>query len=41
MKQAIEHKGFALLDIMSPCITFNKVNTFGWFGQGETAGTGA
>jgi 2-oxoglutarate ferredoxin oxidoreductase subunit beta len=33
MKQAIEHKGFALLDIMSPCITFNKVNTFGWFRQ--------
>ena len=33
MKQAIEHRGFALLDIMSPCITFNKVNTFGWFKQ--------
>ncbi len=31
MRQAIEHKGFALVDIMSPCITFNKINTFGWF----------
>ena len=31
MRQAIEHKGFALVDIMSPCITFNKTNTFGWF----------
>ncbi|MBI4351740.1 MAG: 2-oxoacid ferredoxin oxidoreductase [Elusimicrobia bacterium] len=33
MKQAIAHRGFALVDIMSPCITFNKTNTFGWFKQ--------
>lgn len=29
----IEHKGFALIDVFSPCITFNKVNTFKWFKQ--------
>ncbi len=29
--QAIEHEGFALVDILSPCISFNKVNTFAWF----------
>ena len=31
MKQAISHKGFALLDIFQPCVTFNKTNTFPWF----------
>lgn len=31
LKKAILHKGFALLDIFQPCISFNKVNTFKWF----------
>ena len=31
MKAAISHKGFALLDILQPCVTFNKVNTFKWY----------
>lgn len=26
-KAAIQHKGFALVDTFSPCVTFNKVNT--------------
>ena len=29
--QGINHKGFALIDIQFPCISFNKVNTFSWF----------
>ena len=29
--QAIEHPGFALVDMHSPCVSFNKVNTFGWY----------
>lgn len=33
MKQAITHKGFALLDIFQPCVTYNKVNTYQWFKQ--------
>jgi len=33
MKQAILHKGFSLLDIFQPCVTFNKINTFPWFKQ--------
>lgn len=33
MKQAITHKGFSLLDIFQPCVTFNKVNTYQWFKQ--------
>ncbi|MHA1212771.1 MAG: thiamine pyrophosphate-dependent enzyme [Candidatus Heimdallarchaeota archaeon] len=31
MKQAIQHKGYALLDILQPCVSFNKVNTYKWF----------
>jgi len=28
---AIAHRGFALVDVFSPCVTFNKVNTYAWF----------
>ncbi len=28
---AIAHKGFSLIDVFSPCVTFNKVNTYSWF----------
>jgi 2-oxoglutarate ferredoxin oxidoreductase subunit beta len=31
MKQAITYKGYALVDILQPCISFNKTNTFGWY----------
>lgn len=31
LKKAINHKGYALVDIFQPCITFNKLNTFQWF----------
>jgi 2-oxoglutarate ferredoxin oxidoreductase subunit beta len=30
-KKAIAHRGFALLDIYQPCVTFNKLNTQAWF----------
>ena len=30
-KQAIEHKGFALIDIFSPCVTFNRDNDYPFF----------
>lgn len=29
--RALQHKGFALIDVFQPCVTFNKVNTFQWF----------
>jgi 2-oxoglutarate ferredoxin oxidoreductase subunit beta len=29
----MEHKGFALIDVFSPCITFNKDNTSAFFKQ--------
>jgi 2-oxoglutarate ferredoxin oxidoreductase subunit beta len=31
MKRAFTHDGFALVDILQPCVTFNKVNTFAWY----------
>lgn len=31
IKQAIRHKGYALVDILQPCVTFNKINTYQWF----------
>ncbi|BDG59056.1 2-oxoacid:ferredoxin oxidoreductase subunit beta [Caldinitratiruptor microaerophilus] len=31
IKGAIQHKGFALVNTFSPCVTFNKVNTYDWF----------
>ena len=31
MKQAIQHKGFALVDIFSPCVTFNLDNGHSFF----------
>lgn len=31
MAQAIKHKGFSLVDVFSPCVTYNKKNTYPWF----------
>jgi 2-oxoglutarate/2-oxoacid ferredoxin oxidoreductase subunit beta len=31
MKEAILHKGYSLVDILQPCVTFNHVNTFKWY----------
>jgi 2-oxoglutarate ferredoxin oxidoreductase subunit beta len=30
-KKAISHKGYALVDVFQPCVTFNKLNTYQWF----------
>ncbi|HVB08763.1 MAG TPA: 2-oxoacid:ferredoxin oxidoreductase subunit beta [Bacillota bacterium] len=29
--KAIAHKGFSLVNAISPCVTFNKVNTYDWY----------
>jgi len=31
MAKAIQHKGFSLVNIFSPCVTFNKINTYAWY----------
>ena len=30
-KDGIQHPGFALIDVFSPCVTFNKHNSYPWF----------
>jgi len=31
IRQAINHRGFSLVDILQPCVSFNKVNTYAWY----------
>ncbi len=31
VKEAIQHKGYALVDLFQPCVVFNKQNTYQWF----------
>ncbi len=31
IEEAINHRGFSLVDILQPCVSFNKLNTFKWF----------
>ena len=33
MKQAVEYNGYALLDILQPCVSFNKVNTYKYYSE--------
>jgi 2-oxoglutarate ferredoxin oxidoreductase subunit beta len=31
VRLAIAHRGFALVDVLQPCVSFNKVNNFAWY----------
>ncbi|AQQ09991.1 2-oxoglutarate oxidoreductase subunit KorB [Sedimentisphaera cyanobacteriorum] len=31
IKQAVRHNGYALVDLLQPCPSFNKVNNYKWF----------
>lgn len=31
IKKGIAHKGFALVNILQPCVTFNKINTYAYY----------
>lgn len=31
IEAGINHKGFSLINVFSPCVTYNKVNTYDWF----------
>lgn len=33
IQNGIKHRGFAFVDALSPCVTYNKINTFDWFRQ--------
>lgn len=28
---AVQHKGYALVDCLQPCVTYNKINTYDWY----------
>lgn len=31
IQEGIAHRGLALIDVLQPCVSFNKVNTFAWY----------
>lgn len=33
IKQGIEYKGFALIETLQPCVSFNKKNTYKWYSE--------
>lgn len=33
IEEGIKHKGFSLINVFSPCVTYNKVNTYEFFKQ--------
>ena len=33
IKAALQHPGYAIIDIFHPCVTYNKINTFAWYKQ--------
>ena len=33
IKEAMNHRGYALIDILQPCVTFNKLNTYKWYSK--------
>lgn len=37
IEQGMAHKGFSLINVFSPCVTFNKVNTYDWFKENLTS----
>ena len=31
IQEAMEHKGFSLIDVLQPCVSFNRINTHQWY----------
>lgn len=31
IEAGLQHKGFSFINVFSPCVTFNKINTYDWF----------
>ena len=31
ISEGIKYKGFSLIDVLQPCVTFNKINTYEWY----------
>ncbi|EII6297456.1 2-oxoacid:ferredoxin oxidoreductase subunit beta [Staphylococcus pseudintermedius] len=37
IEDAINHDGFSFVNVFSPCVTYNKINTYEWFKENLTA----
>lgn len=37
IEAGVRHRGFALINVQSPCVTYNAFNTYGWFKQNIVA----
>lgn len=33
IEQALQHRGYSLVDVFQPCVSFNRVNTYQWYQQ--------
>lgn len=33
IQQGVRHKGFALIDVLQPCVTYNHRNTYQWYSE--------
>ncbi|WP_166237815.1 2-oxoacid:ferredoxin oxidoreductase subunit beta [Paenibacillus turpanensis] len=31
IEEGMKHEGFSVINVFSPCVTFNKINTYDWF----------
>ena len=31
IQQAMDHEGFSFINVFSPCVTYNKRNSYDWF----------
>ncbi|MGG4169861.1 2-oxoacid:ferredoxin oxidoreductase subunit beta [Rossellomorea vietnamensis] len=36
IEAGLNHKGFSLINVFSPCVTYNKINTYEWFKENLT-----
>lgn len=36
IEAGIQHKGFSFINVFSPCVTYNKINTYDWFKENLT-----
>ncbi|MBQ0139545.1 MAG: 2-oxoacid:ferredoxin oxidoreductase subunit beta [Kurthia sp.] len=36
IEAGMQHKGFSFINVFSPCVTYNKVNTYDWFKENLT-----
>ena len=31
IEQALQHRGYSLVDVLQPCVSFNKINSYQWY----------